>query len=41
MNDINALPILIDISIRNKIYSNDYYDFIIEIAKYVKRKEVL
>ncbi|CAD8134058.1 unnamed protein product [Paramecium pentaurelia] len=41
LNDIGALSILINVSERIKIDSRDYFDLIIEIAKYAKRKDHL
>lgn len=41
LNDIGALSILINVSDRIKIDSRDYFDLIIEIAKYAKKKDVL
>ena len=40
MNDIEALPILLSLTKKIKIESNDFFDIIIEIARYTKRKAV-
>ncbi|CAD8050644.1 unnamed protein product [Paramecium sonneborni] len=38
LNDIDALPILINISLKICVDSHEFFDIIIEIARYTKRK---